>query len=1058
MEENNVHVTEVQEDITIEETIDVVEVSSTEDFEIGLDEAFPAMGSRSDELNHALLNNRELPDQHPIMAITGLREELDQIESLQTVYSDKKNSADYYEWADGHMMSADEVGYFVTLAPDARTITICTDNNIFGVTVDSAAFIGGQDDIARDAHYGLVATFGAVHVRCELDVSEGDYVVSNSYGIAKKSTSNYGYRVVALHNISDIPYATIELNIPANQIEALGIELQNLDNRVDVAEKNITSAINMANQAYNKANESGEISEEALKNALEAMGKADDAIDDVDKMNETISSTNEIAVQAKAIAESAATSAESLRNEAAATANNALANVNDLIKDLEPISNWKDPETGNVGAEYLTTYIENGLATKVEVQTVETMTEENKSAILQNVESFQTMISSVDKYSVGEYSQAYGLSREQAKSILKPGMIYIPTKHSDTKVSHDEIYTDDGEVNSFTPGSYYIWTGEDWEEHSTSVVFSNQIPTPSNSLQYWYIDSNTAPEGYEPYALYIWSDEKWTRVNVLDGNITNRIVSMVRQSTDEVALEVTNARGGAASLNARIEGAESKVNSYAYWPNEANEKRFNMATIDQSADGDGSSLALAVIDKEGDNIIKGATIVLNQDDKGSYIQFDADSINFTAEDYDVIANNINLTGYVTIKGVEDGTTTINGECIKTGSIQSTNYVENSAGTQLKLSDGSWDSKNFKINSDGEITATGGKIAGWNISDEALFINIDGQCTGIYSSLESEDNQKESLVNTGGNTKWSHVRFFAGAPENGGIMDLSNANFAVLEDGSLYATLANIEGTITATKGTIGGWNVTDKQLVVNNAGFYSDNDQTMKSLVTAGESPVRLFAGALTAAGVTYLYNLKFAVLEDGSLYAKAAEIEGNITASSGKIGDFIINDGGLAVMTEVNNEEAEPGTSPEMISVATINKDGIMYLGDDMATYISNRGVEGYSGHFTKTLQVGAYDVGSTLEDLLKRVQALENSSGGGPGGDPGETEETCDICGNVNSECTCGKTTCATCGRDLITNTVECPGASCGISFEVSYCSEHGPFSVLCPDCGEHYVSVEG
>ena len=244
-------VTEVEKEVTVEEIMPVIEVAEVESYEIEMLEAFPALEG-DDGYNHALLNNREVNDAHPISAITGLRAELNAIEALQTVYSDKKGNADYYEWADG--VSISEYGYFVTLKEDVRTIAICTGDDIFGVVVDSAAFIGGQDNVARDNHYGLVATSGAVLVRCELDVAKGDYVVSNSYGIAKKSKSNRGYRVVALHEIKGSQYATIELDIAADQIASMGAELQDLDERVDVNYKNIISAINVANQAYQKAN------------------------------------------------------------------------------------------------------------------------------------------------------------------------------------------------------------------------------------------------------------------------------------------------------------------------------------------------------------------------------------------------------------------------------------------------------------------------------------------------------------------------------------------------------------------------------------------------------------------------------------------------------------------------------------------------------------------------------------------------------------------------------------------------------------------------------------
>lgn len=61
-----------------------------------------------------------------------------------------------------------------------------------------------------------------------------------------------------------------------------------------------------------------------------------------------------------------------------------------------------------------------------------------------------------------------------------------------------------------------------------------------------------------------------------------------------------------------------------------------------------------------------------------------------------------------------GSTTINGDNITTGSLKSNNYVANSTGTKLNLTDGVIDSKNFKIYANGN-----GVVGGWNIGDSGL---------------------------------------------------------------------------------------------------------------------------------------------------------------------------------------------------------------------------------------------------------------------------------------------------------------------------------------------------
>lgn len=331
---DDISLVEGQDEVTVEEVMPVIEIMEIDGYDIEMQEAFPA--STGDlSLNHALLNNREIRDAHPITAITGLREELDSIEALQTVYSDKKGSADYYEWSEGRAMAGNGVGYFVSLNNDNQTITICNGGDIFGVIVDNAAFVGGQDDIVRDAHYGLVATSGLVHVRCELDVAEGDYVVSNRYGIAKISKSGRGYKVMALHAIKGTAYATIRLGISADQIDSMGAELQSLDSRLDAAEANILSAVNTAHDAYKKASDV-EASNKTMSDKVDgAVGTVDKLEGDMEGFGEIISNSALISAQAKAIAESAATSAIAMKNEAVEAAKQALADGEQLRKDFE---------------------------------------------------------------------------------------------------------------------------------------------------------------------------------------------------------------------------------------------------------------------------------------------------------------------------------------------------------------------------------------------------------------------------------------------------------------------------------------------------------------------------------------------------------------------------------------------------------------------------------------------------------------------------------------------------------------------------------------------------
>lgn len=328
-----------------EQTVQVVELEETEGFiYIDLEEdenivtdsesAFPAIGDANDELRHTLLTGRDLQDQHPITAITGLREELNIIESLKTEYSDKRQVADYYQWKDTNYYEENRVGYFVTVCEDANTIEICDGTNVFGVTIDNAGFIGGQDDIARDISYGLVAHNGIVHVRCETDVSTGDYIISNQYGMAKKNAENYGFKVIGIEWVNGVKFAIVALNLSVDQIDAIGENITNFDARLSGVELNVLSAINLANEAYNKSVDAYENASTAIDTSNNVSNDFNDISSDIDNNNQLIQEAIETAIQAQTIADNAVLAAETLGQEAIESANEALVEIINTKKDV----------------------------------------------------------------------------------------------------------------------------------------------------------------------------------------------------------------------------------------------------------------------------------------------------------------------------------------------------------------------------------------------------------------------------------------------------------------------------------------------------------------------------------------------------------------------------------------------------------------------------------------------------------------------------------------------------------------------------------------------------
>ena len=194
----------------------MIEIIEEEIDDVGSEPTVPSEGEQTVLLNHALMNNLDTPNQHPITAIIGLQDKLAEIEKLDVVYSDKKNIADFYAWEDwtDRSTSPNRFGYFVSICEDANKIKLCTGGEPFGVIVESAGFVGGQTnlDATTDHRYALVAHSGLVTIRCEVGINVGDFVMPNEYGYAKKDDDNYGYQVIARKNIGQIPYAVISFN------------------------------------------------------------------------------------------------------------------------------------------------------------------------------------------------------------------------------------------------------------------------------------------------------------------------------------------------------------------------------------------------------------------------------------------------------------------------------------------------------------------------------------------------------------------------------------------------------------------------------------------------------------------------------------------------------------------------------------------------------------------------------------------------------------------------------------------------------------------------------
>lgn len=358
-EENNyesVDVIENTDGIIYDETIQLVEINEPELFTVGVDNAFASTGQQNKQLNHALLHNRDITDQHPIVAITGLREELDGIHALKTVESNKRGYANYYMWKDSeNSFPTDTIGYFVSIHTRDHKISIINDSKteIFGVTVDSAGFVGWQnydeENKPRDDEYALVATTGVVKVKCRSNVIAGSYVMSDNYGMATVTDNNkYGYYVISIDIVDNQRYAVISLDSTMNQVYQLSEDVAEVKEDLVRVEIKTNAAINAATTALKNSFESDINS--ALKNSQDALNNAASAIDKVTNLEDgLVSDVNTIKAQIDAIDDSVVYASQQAALKAVDGLIDDAVDANQKINDLRTeISEAKETIDGSL--------------------------------------------------------------------------------------------------------------------------------------------------------------------------------------------------------------------------------------------------------------------------------------------------------------------------------------------------------------------------------------------------------------------------------------------------------------------------------------------------------------------------------------------------------------------------------------------------------------------------------------------------------------------------------------------------------------------------------------
>ena len=201
-----------------------------------------------------------------------------------------------------------------------------------------------------------------------------------------------------------------------------------------------------------------------------------------------------------------------------------------------------------------------------------------------------------------------------------------------------------------------------------------------------------------------------------------------------------------------------------------------------------------------------------------------------------ISDNIYTTGTTTIDGgkITTGSITasqiaagaITADQIATDAIKSKNYVANTSGSYLNLADGSYNSKNLKWDSQGNVTMEGGTITGaYGEFTKAFNVDVANPSTGLNQSFWAQDSETGTKIsgNYGGNAIDNNLTV---NPEGANLFSNVGGHSSGVGCGGGYASIngetVNISGAnvdITANNLTIN-----EVETVFGSKTYYTDGN------------------------------------------------------------------------------------------------------------------------------------------------------------------------------------------------------------------------------------------
>lgn len=415
-----------------------------------------------------------------------------------------------------------------------------------------------------------------------------------------------------------------------------------------------------------------------------------------------------------------------------------------------------------------------------------------------------------------------------------------------------------------------------------TITYSANI-TINNTMSILYGDTN-------PYTGTINAGSIWVDTSDKNGFVFKKYsgTKWTTITSDEYYAHVGLGTGKQVSFySTKLKETADEISSYA---SQVDEYKTAYSTFNQTAD------EIKTTVNSADSRSAGAlSIAIQSANKIAWVIKSGTSqtdFTLTERTATLVSEEINLKGLVTFSGLDKssqnkiskgenakntvdtwasdavtGTTTINGGYIKantittnklaTDAIKSTNYVYESghfstSGSFFNLTNGQFRSKNFAITSSGNayikanIEASSGNIGGWNIDASKIY---GGDSTTGITAMQIPSESTSYVFAAGGTSHGSY----------------SNFPFRVRKDGAIYSS-----------KGTIGGWTITENKIYGGDPTIGEKTavlQRPRDGEIVGVDKNLHVFA----AGGSNHqdYSDCPFRVTKYGKLYSSSAEIAG---------------------------------------------------------------------------------------------------------------------------------------------------------------------------------------